>query len=280
MPGPRPRRGLVVGRGHRPVRPDARRGAVGRNAAPCCVRPFCGTTFAPATECAELETTFPNSPTGDRQYRHARLHRAQAAVGAPARADGIRPRAQGAAAQGLYPLSADRRDDRGDVGCIRHVVARCRRARLVGRRAVRHRIDARCHAAPGRRQRPGRHAATGTRGALAHGAPACPGGRGRGQCGGCSRPLRDPARRRFRLTWYFRRAVCHHGPFPSVSAGCGARVLSRDARHLAPDGCDPVRRCISGVVGRHHRTFRGGASGGGRDARCPKSRTVPAVSRR
>ena len=42
-------------------------------------------------ECAELESRFPDAPAGDGQYRHARLHRAQAAVGAPARADGVRP---------------------------------------------------------------------------------------------------------------------------------------------------------------------------------------------
>ena len=48
----------------------------------------------------------PNPPAGDRQYRHARLHRAQAAVGAQARAGRFRPGAHRAAAESLYPLSA------------------------------------------------------------------------------------------------------------------------------------------------------------------------------
>ena len=69
-----------------------------------------------------------------RQHRHAGLHRAQAAVGATHEPAGVRPGAHGAAAQGLDPLSHDRRDDRGDVGRLRHAVAGRRRAGLVGRR--------------------------------------------------------------------------------------------------------------------------------------------------
>ena len=75
---------------HRPVGPDARRGAAGRAATTCCARPSCGTTAAAAPQCAALERRVPQLHADHRQPGHARLHRAQAAVGARARAGRVR----------------------------------------------------------------------------------------------------------------------------------------------------------------------------------------------
>ena len=60
---------------------------------------------------------------------------------------------------------------------------------------------------------------------------------------------------------------------PVPASGC-SRVLSRTARHLAPDGRDAVGGRLAGLVGRRHRTVRGGASG--RSRRSP-GRPSPAL---
>ena len=98
---------------------------------------------------------------------------------AQARAGDLRARRKGAAAEGLCPLSPDRRDGRGHVGRGRHAVARRRPAPLVGPAAARDRARSPPHAAPGRGQRGQRGACAGLRAALGHGermswSPAAP----------------------------------------------------------------------------------------------------------
>ena len=93
-------------------------------------------------ECAELERRVPALPPHHRQHRDAGLHRAQAAVGARARARDLRRGRHGAAAQGLRAAAAHRRARLRDVRRRRHAVARRRQRALVGRAARRHRPDA------------------------------------------------------------------------------------------------------------------------------------------
>ena len=87
-----------------------------------------------------------------------RLHRAQAGLGEEARARDLRAGRQGAAAQGLSALPAERRVHRGHVRRLRHLLARCRQARLVEGRAGGDRHVARSDAGAGRRHRAGRDA--------------------------------------------------------------------------------------------------------------------------
>ncbi len=60
-----------------------------------------------------------------------RLHAAEAAVGARQRAAVLRPRAKGAASQGLHSLRADRGVRHGGLGCLRHLAVRRGPAPLV-----------------------------------------------------------------------------------------------------------------------------------------------------
>ena len=177
-------------------------------------------------ECAELEAAVPPTAAGDRQYRHARVHRAQTAVGTQARTAGVCPGAHRLAAESLYPLSPDRGDDRGNVGRVRHALARRRRPRLVGRQCCR---PPGCRArqclgwSRAIRRRPGR--STGTGGALAYGATARCWREAQGTMPrarwGCRRS--DPATRSFRLA---HPACCSpHRPVPALSASGCARLL-------------------------------------------------------
>ena len=79
-----------------------------------------------AAECKEMEAALPTLRAARRQYRHARLHRAQDRLGAQARAADLRQDRQGPAAQGLCAPAADRRACRRHVRRRRHAVARCR----------------------------------------------------------------------------------------------------------------------------------------------------------
>ena len=106
-----PARALARGARHRPVGPDARRGAARRATTTCCARPSCGTTAAATPQCAELTRARADAARGRRQPGDAGLHRAQAAVGAPSTSRRCSPRiAQRAAAQGLPAPAPDRRD--------------------------------------------------------------------------------------------------------------------------------------------------------------------------
>jgi hypothetical protein len=75
-------------------------------------------------ECVELETSLLGFRDPLRQHGHARLHRAQAAVGAQARAGIVRPHRQGLIAQRLFAIPTDRPVRLGPVGCCRYAVAR------------------------------------------------------------------------------------------------------------------------------------------------------------
>ena len=121
---------------HRPVRPDARHGAAGRR------RP--GAAAGDFVERHALR--FRVRGTGGARAAAARHHRqrgdagllrAQAVVGRAARAGGLQAHGEGAAAEGLSALSADRRIRLRHVRRIRHAVAGRRPARLVATHAGR-----------------------------------------------------------------------------------------------------------------------------------------------
>ena len=142
---------LVSGPGHRPVRPDAWRRAAGQGRHGAAARD-------PVERCPLRRRV---RRTGERRSRRCAITGNIAMPGFTApKLLWVRKHepavfaqvAHRAAAEGLHPLPPDRRNDRGDVGRLRHAVARCRRARLVGRRAGRHRSVAPGDAAPGRRQ--------------------------------------------------------------------------------------------------------------------------------
>ena len=162
---PRPRRAEGAapgrtGRDHRdrPVRPDARRHAARRRRrGAAALHPV--ERRPQRHRVRRAGARLAGAAPGHRQHRHARLHRAQAAVGAQARAGDLRAHGQGAAAQGLRALAADRRVRRGHVRRVGHAVARRRRAPLVRSRARRLRHAPGPDAAPRRRQRAGRPAA-------------------------------------------------------------------------------------------------------------------------
>ena len=208
-----------------------------------------------AAECAELEGGVPGAAAGHRQHRHARLHRAQAAVGARHEPDGVRPRAHGAAAEGLDPLPPDGRNDRGDVRRLRHAVAGRRRARLVGRGcwpppACRARRDA--AAGGGQRRLPARCVPSWPRAGAWRGRPVLAGGAGDNAAGAVGLSAIRPGDAFVSLgTSGVLFATTDR--LPAVSAGGGARVLPRAARDLAPDGRHAVGRGVAGLVGRRHR---------------------------
>ena len=145
----------------------------------------------------------PNAPSSSGAARAARdrrqsgdagLHRAEAALGAAARAGGLRAHRQGAAAQGLCPLRLTgemSRTCRTPSGTLwLDVGARA----LVGELPRRHRP--RAHACRGwSRARAGRDAPPGARGPLGHGSGRRARRRRRRQCGRRGRARRDRAGR-------------------------------------------------------------------------------------
>ena len=114
-------------------------------------------------EAARLDTALAHP---DRQHPVPRLHRAEGPLAARARAGRVRAHRQGAAAQGPRAAVADRRARVGDVGRVRHRLARRRRARLGAGARRGDRADDGADAVARRGHRGVRHAAPGDRGAL------------------------------------------------------------------------------------------------------------------
>ena len=86
-----------------------------------------GRSFA---ECVELKRRVPDLEAAHRQSRHARLHRAENAVGRRARARGRQGDEASAVAQGLCTPAPLGRGGVGDVRRLGHALARCRTAAL------------------------------------------------------------------------------------------------------------------------------------------------------
>ena len=86
-----------------------------------------GRSFA---ECAELKRRVPDLEAAHRQSRHARLHRAENAMGRRARARSRKSDETGAVAQGLCAPAPLGRGGVGDVRRFWHALARCRAAAL------------------------------------------------------------------------------------------------------------------------------------------------------
>ena len=77
-------------------------------------------------ECAEMEKSRSRPATPRRQHRHAWLHSAEGLVGGQTRARGLQGDQAHPAAEGLCAVQADRRGGVGNVGRLRHAVARRR----------------------------------------------------------------------------------------------------------------------------------------------------------
>ncbi len=106
-----------------------------------------GRSFA---ECAELKRRVPDLDAAHRQSRHARLHRAENAVGRRARARDRQGDEAGAPAQGLRAPAPLGRSGVRNVRRLRHALARCRPAALGRHPARGDRPDRESHAEPGR----------------------------------------------------------------------------------------------------------------------------------
>ena len=154
---------------HRPFRPDARRDAdrQGRPAAP----PLHPVERRPLGEGGGGARRRSALPRDHRQHRLSGLHRAEARLGAPPRAEDFRRGRQGASAEGLCAALADRRPRLRHVGFRRHVLARRGEARLVGRPPRRDASSPRPDAEALRGHRADREAPLRARHALGHGAP-------------------------------------------------------------------------------------------------------------
>ena len=182
-----------------------------------------------------------------------RLHAAEAAVGARARAAGVGTRHGRAAAEGLRAVPAHRRSRDRRRGCVGHAAVRRRRPPVVGRHARRDGARRRHPAArvriagghrhgvhrrrrgdrppPGHTRRGGRRRSG--RGRRRHGDRA----RGRGE-----RHHRHVGRR-----------LCRHRQARARSAGPRAHVLSRGAGPLAHHGRDAGRGAVAAMVPRSVR---------------------------
>ena len=199
-----------------------------------------------AAECAEIEERvgLERLIALHRQPGADRLHRAEAAVAAPARARGVRAHRADHAAQGLRAPAALRR-------------ARDRHGRRVGDAAARRRAAGagatRCSTrssstAPGCRGCSSRRRSRARR---RDGVPVAAGRRrpGRGRAGRRRRPpgaALDRAR-------HERRRVRRAARVRGRRARARARVLPRRARRLARDGRDALRRRLAAVAARHRR---------------------------
>ena len=210
MRGRRPAAGRHAGSGgHRPVGPDARRRAARRawpRAAqrdPVERRPGASRMRRPGAQRGRAGH--------HRQPRHARLHGAEAAVGACPRAGCLRPHPNRAAAQGLPALSNDRRAGQRHVRRLGHAVARRRPAALVGSHAGRHRPRPRQHAALGGRRGHRRPLAAAHRRRMGHAAGAG-GGRRRRSGGRRSGRGGRAARRELFCPWAPRASTSYPTP--------------------------------------------------------------------
>ena len=115
--------------GHRPVRPYAWRDAdrqLRQVLRPCML--WNDTRSHAEAANARCRSAFPKD---HRQHRISWFHRAQGCLGEEQRAGRFRQDRQGASAEGLFAVMADRRAHFGNVGCGRHVMAGRRRAALV-----------------------------------------------------------------------------------------------------------------------------------------------------
>ena len=168
-----------------------------------------------------------------------------------------------------YRLTGEMIEEMSDASGT--LVARCRRPRVVGRRAGGLRADARCHAASGRRQRAGwQHCAGNSRRAGAwRSGPSWRAGQG------TMRRARSASLR------------CRPGD-AFVSLGAPSGVLFAASDRFRPYPQAAVHAFCHAIPGAWHQMgvtlsaaaslawwagitarFRGGASGGGRDARSP-----------
>ena len=193
-------------------------------------------------------------PKDHRQHRLSRLHRAKTRLGAPARAEDFRQGREGAAAEGLCAALADRRPRLRHVGFRRHVMARCREARLVGRAACRDASRARPDAGALRGHRGDRKAPRRARDALGHDARAGRRRRRRRQCGFGLRRRNGRARLGLRFARHVRRDLRLQRKVPPERGERRPRLLPRAAEHLAPDGRDPLRRRVARMAVARHRT--------------------------
>ena len=179
----------------------------------------------------------------DGQPRADRVHGAQAAVAAQARAGQLRARGARDAPQGLRPAEADRRAGDRRRRRLRHAAAG-RRAAAVERRGARRAGDRAVLAAAGAR------VARGVR----PDARRRRGGRGRRRPGRRrARRGRGSARTAFSRDGHVRRRVRGAAGVPGGPAGARPCVLPRRAGRVAPDGRDALRGRLAGVAARRGR---------------------------
>ena len=209
----------------------------------------------------------------DRQPRADRLHGAQAAVAAHARARDLRAHPPRPAAQGLRAPAPLRRarDRRGRR--LGHAALRRRRAPLLGGRPGRARAAGRLDAALARVARD-----------LRPDARRRPRRRGRGRLrGGGARRRRRATRAGLARARHLRRRLRRPARLPARSAGARARLLPRGARRLARDGRDALGRGLAAVGARHVRPGRAvraaDGGGGGRAGRAPAASSSCRTSR-
>ena len=190
-----------------------------------------------------------------RQHRLPGLHRAEAGVGRGARAGDLRAGRQGAAAEGLSAALADRRARLGDVGLRRHAHGSTS-ASATGRDALLAATDL------GRAQMPTLVEGTEPTGmlrararrALGHGRARRGRRRRRRQCGFGLRHRHGRARRSAFVSLGTSGVLfVVQRPLSAQPGKRRPRLLPRAARHLAPDGRDPVGDRFAQLAGRDHR---------------------------
>ena len=199
-----------------------------------------------------------------RQPRHARLHRAENAVGRRARAGHRQGDKARAAAQGLRAPAPLGRRGLGNVGRVGHALAR-RRPAAVGRGPARgDRAFAQSHAEAGRGLGSLGLSLFRDRDNLGpHRAQDSDRGRGRRQRGLGHRRRRDRARRGLRVAWNLGRRLLRHRPLRQPARAHAARILPCAAEAMARH----VGHAVGGVVAvvdrrrsrpraRHRRTRR------------------------
>ena len=226
-----------------------------------------------AAECAEIEgrVGLERLDRADRQPRPDRLHGAEAAVVAHARARGLRPDPAHPAAQGLRAPAALRRARDRRRRRLRHAALRRRRAPFLERRARRARRARELDAALAR--------IAGDLGCHRRGRPR----------GGGRRRLRGRgARRRRRATGPrvarardVRRRLRRAAGLPAGPSRARARLLPRGAGCLARHGRDALGGRLAAVGAGHVRAGRAvrraDGGGGGRSGR-RRGHHLPALS--
>ena len=254
-----PRAGVAcrLDRGHRPLRPDARRRAARRARRRCCGPRLSGATSAPKRNAAgsNRDGRPRSAAAADVESGADQFHADQAALGPPPRARGLAPRRARAAAEGLRPLPAERRATRS-MSPTRP--ARCcsmsHAARWSQRDARRggHRPRGcfrRCSSRPEICARVSREAAalTGLRDGHADRRRRRRPGGGRGRHG------HHAARRGQRDDWHLGCGLRRDRPSRHRSEGAAAHVLSRHARAVARDGRDAGRGPFAALAPRSDR---------------------------